>query len=113
MIWKDLIPYHEVRDQEKFEEIVESIRVNGWKGVPLVVHNGHLLTGSHRFAAACEIAKDDYEFELPTVELTLEFELDENDLGLVCEGYGWQLTATEMARDADKNLAAYYGMDIN
>lgn len=114
MRFQELIPYHEVQDVEKFNTLVESMRKDGWVGKPLVVHNGFLLNGSHRFAAACEVAKDDYTFEVPIVELTEEFpDIDAEELELVCEGYGWQLGATELARDADRNLAEYYGMDIH
>lgn len=47
---------HCVRDEEKFNSIVESMEENGWIGRPLVVVDlggeYKALTGSHRLAAA-------------------------------------------------------------
>lgn len=114
MRFQDLVPYHDVQDQDKFDALVVDMKANGWVGTPLVVHNGHLLNGSHRWAAACEVAKDNYEFNVPTVELTDEFpDIDQDDLELICEGYNWQQGATELAHAADASLAEYYGLDIH
>jgi ParB-like chromosome segregation protein Spo0J len=113
--WQELIPYHGIQDKAKFEALAASMRKDGWVGAPLVVHSGYLLTGPHRYAAALMVGREDYGFEVPTVDLTDEFDLSESDvedLELAMEGYGWQLAATEMATAADKTLADYYGMDI-
>lgn len=50
-------PPHEPVDMEKLDEITESMRANGWLGLPLVVFEQQpgrfrSLTGSHRLAAA-------------------------------------------------------------
>jgi hypothetical protein len=116
MSFTNLIPYHEVQDEDKLERLVCSMKEKGWQGNPLVVHQGHLLNGSHRFAAACIVKTDNYLFEIPTVNLTDEFEFPIEaleDLELICEGYGWQLEATEMAVKIDAGLAKYYGLDIH
>lgn len=54
-------------DQNKVEEIKESILANGWQGAPILYTNLGLVTGSHRFAALREIEEsgedDDVLFE--------------------------------------------------
>ena len=54
----EINPPHEVRDCDKFDAIVSSMEESGWQGRPLLVirKNGEYqaLTGSHRYAAACE-----------------------------------------------------------
>jgi len=51
-----IIPFHEVRDQDKFEKLTADMEENGWKGRPLLVigcEGGYrALTGSHRLSAA-------------------------------------------------------------
>ena len=51
----NIIPLHEVRDEEKLNNLIESMKENGWTGRPIVVLDiGDIqaLTGSHRYAAA-------------------------------------------------------------
>ena len=54
-------------DQNKVEEIKESILKNGWKGAPILYTNLGLVTGSHRLMALQEIEEsgedDDVLFE--------------------------------------------------
>lgn len=54
-------------DQNKVEEIKESILANGWKGAPILYTNLGLVTGSHRLSALHEIEEtgedDDVLFE--------------------------------------------------
>ncbi len=54
-------------DQNKVEEIKESILANGWQGAPILYTNLGLVTGSHRLAALQEIEEtgedDDVLFE--------------------------------------------------
>lgn len=54
-------------DQNKVEEIQESILANGWQGAPILYTNLGLVTGSHRLAALREIEEteddDDILFE--------------------------------------------------
>jgi hypothetical protein len=114
MNFQDLQPYHDVVDTEKFNQLVESMTVNGWQGSPLVVHEGHLLNGSHRYAAACQVRINDYTFEPKIVELADIFDLDEiEDLDLIVEGCGWQLEVTETIRKIDPALCEEYGLDIH
>jgi len=50
--------YHEIdtnpETNKHLAEIIESIKANGWKGLPLLSIGEQLLNGSHR-ATACEI----------------------------------------------------------
>ena len=44
-------------DDEKVDELVESMLKNGWVGSPILIYGDGLLTGSHRFAALKKINK--------------------------------------------------------
>jgi hypothetical protein len=62
----DIIPPHEVRDDEKLEAIRASMEDDGWKGRPLLVvphpaadRTFLALTGSHRLAAAALAGRED------------------------------------------------------
>lgn len=61
-------------DQNKVEEIKESILANGWQGAPILYTNLGLVTGSHRFAALQEIEEsgedDDVLFENVAEDVT-------------------------------------------
>jgi hypothetical protein len=52
------IKYHEIdknpETNEHLAELIESIKANGWKGLPLLADGDQLLNGCHR-AAACEV----------------------------------------------------------
>lgn len=112
----DLIPYHEVQDSAKLQSLIESMKRNGWTGEPLVEHQGYLLNGSHRFAAACEVLKDNYQFKPQVVSLEDIVDLSDvafEDIDLVQEGYNWQLGVTELIRDYDASLIDQYGLDIH
>ncbi len=59
----EINPPHEVRDCAKFDALVSSMESDGWLGRPLLVirKNGEWLaiTGSHRYAAACEAGMEE------------------------------------------------------
>lgn len=43
-------------DEEKVQELIDSILTNGWQGAPILYHNSiGLITGSHRSAALKKI----------------------------------------------------------
>jgi hypothetical protein len=44
-----------VDNNDHLDDIVNSLRTNGWTGLPLLAINDQLLTGSHRYVA-CQIA---------------------------------------------------------
>lgn len=51
-----IVPFHEVRNQEKFEKLTADMEEHGWNGRPLLVIDCkgeyRALTGSHRLSAA-------------------------------------------------------------
>ena len=100
---------NEVED-EKVNELVESMLKNGWVGAPILVYGNDLLTGSHRFAAlkkingmvndgeieesevlSQEVAEDVTEIveeRIAQYEEENEWvpEIDNNDIGWLLEG---------------------------
>lgn len=65
----------------KVDRIAESLLRDGWVGAPIVVHEGAMVTGSHRYEAL-RSAGLDYQFDVPTVELAdvfAEVDLDLSD----------------------------------
>ena len=56
---QDLNPLHEVREQEKFKELVDDMAENGWQGRSLLVIECKdkyvAWMGSHRIAAARKV----------------------------------------------------------
>ena len=115
MRFQDLQPYHGVQDEVKFSELVESMTANGWYGSPLVAYEGYLLNGSHRWAAACEVAKDNYLFSPEIVELEDIFDLDEvEDLEEEIMGLdNWQRYLMAAVRRVSPDICQEYGLDIH
>ena len=116
MRFQDLQPYHEVLDEAKFTNLVESMTANGWQGSPLVAYEGYLLNGSHRWAAACEVAKDNYLFSPEIVELEDIFDLDgvEEDLEEEIMGLdNWQRYLTSAVCRVSPHTCQEYGLDIH
>ena len=60
---QEINPPHGVIDSSKFDVLVQSMESAGWQGRPLLVirKNGdyQAITGSHRYAAACEAGLDE------------------------------------------------------
>lgn len=59
-----LAPLHEEREPEKTKLLMESMKVNGWAGSPLVRDGEQLITGTHRYLAAQNLG-----IAPPTIEL--------------------------------------------
>ena len=75
-------------DDEKVNEIAESIKENGWVGCPILVYNDMLLTGSHRLAALKKLAEEDYDiFDLDVAEDVTD--IVEAHISQREEEYGW------------------------
>lgn len=47
-----LDPPNDPGDRFKVHKLAQSMEDDGWRGYPLVVHEGRALNGSHRIAAA-------------------------------------------------------------
>ena len=90
-------------DESKVENLINSMRENGYVGCPILVCNDQLLTGSHRKAALEKLSEDEwevYEWEVAEdvtelVEAAFEkFEeengwardIDYSDIGWIFEG---------------------------
>jgi len=78
---KRITPPHEVRDTEKLESLVASMKKNGWQGRPILafdVGNGlEALTGTHRLAAAKQAGIKD----VPVLKIS-------DDIGNYADEYG-------------------------
>lgn len=57
----------QAEDQTKITNIKEALTSNGWQGAPAVVHDGYVIAGNHRVAAA--LALGWAEEDIPTVSL--------------------------------------------
>jgi ParB-like chromosome segregation protein Spo0J len=105
----NLYPYHGVQDRAKFEALVADMTENGWVGAPLVKFDGYLLTGSHRYFAACELG-----LEIPVVDLFDVFCVDQDEVIAVVQGSdNWQREVTQLAIEDNTEIAADLGMDIH
>ena len=78
---KRITPPHEVRDTEKLDALVASMKKNGWQGRPILafdVGNGlEALTGTHRLAAAKQAGIED----VPVLKIS-------DDIGNYADEYG-------------------------
>ena len=68
MTYTDIMQYIPVNDTDAahVREIADSIKANGWIGMPILVCNafgGSLVTGSHRLAALRLLASEDWDFD--------------------------------------------------
>ncbi|MFD7868122.1 hypothetical protein [Streptomyces sp. NPDC059783] len=84
-------PNWEFYEQAVVDEITASMRVDGWKGSPLVIEPDHALSfnGTHRLHAAVQAGLE----EVPAVTLTDLFTACGLDLQQICDdgslGYTW------------------------
>ena len=81
-----LFPLHEVRNINKYNDIVLSMKKNGWKGRNIIVLNMgdylQAITGSHRIPAAQEL---DIDIPLHIIDTT-DHIVDDNGECIVCQG---------------------------
>lgn len=87
---------------KKVNELMESIKENGYVGAPIFVHTGinQLVTGSHRLAALKELANEDDSWYKAVVAVDVSDlvddalereertypEIDYSDIGWIFEG---------------------------
>ena len=108
-----MIPPHEVRDEQKLEEIKESLKQNGWQGSPLVIWgDDDLLTGSHRYAAAVDLGWSDSE--IPTIDLEDVFAEGGLDFDELHEIFDYptldEITGSGMLDELPKSIIKKYGI---
>lgn len=101
-------PLHEVQDPEKLRTLTESMKDDGWVGAPLVAipygDGFQALTGSHRWAAACdadlyEIPVEVIPYEALTPEQWARLEREHDAVGFL-------RTLEECAEDGATGLDA-------
>jgi len=103
--------FHEVIDKDKFQQLVEDMKENGWNGRPLVVIDCggeySALTGSHRLAAAREAEL--YEIPCAIVDHGTMFEdYDITVSDLKCPSY-----IMAMLEEYDVEAAELYSEDVD
>jgi len=73
---RQIVPFHEVRDQEKLEVLIKNMKENGWQGRNIVGFDlgdeFRAITGSHRLPAADAAGIE--ELEVACVEYGTMFE---------------------------------------
>lgn len=99
-------PLHCVRDPEKLRSLVESMKVRGWAGRPILALDAgdspQALTGSHRIAAAVEAGLE----EIPVYLIDTSTHItDAVGRCVVCGDECWVVEALD-ARDDEDRLAA-------
>lgn len=85
-----MLTRHGITDRAKCEQIKESLKVNGWVGVPLVLadeNGGNLITGTHRYCAAIELGWSDND--IPVISLAEVFEEVGKSYQLVASGWDY------------------------
>lgn len=100
---KGLDPINNV-EEELVWDLIDSMLEEGWKGCPILIHDGGLLTGSHRLTALENIAvtnpDTDVLKEYVALDVTdivkrriaelstdsFEYDFSYNDLGILFEG---------------------------
>ena len=77
-------PLHGVRDKTKLNNIIESMKKDGWIGRPILIAMGcnglQALTGSHRLAAAKSLDMDALTYTLDAELLEMYCEEKEQNL---------------------------------
>lgn len=100
-------PYHEVRDDEKFQALCRSLRTEGWKGAPLVADGEFLITGAHRYAACCAVEVRPEVVDIRDIVPNWDAIMQDWDEPAWGEGMYAQATS-----DIPAEIRAAYGIDI-
>lgn len=94
----DILDYEPVNDvdEEKVNEIAESIRENGWDGMPILTYGNVLITGSHRRAALLKLYDEDFDlsFECAVDVSDLLEDISEEDIGTHLDALGYLFEGT-------------------
>jgi ParB-like chromosome segregation protein Spo0J len=106
-------PINEV-DQNKVNEIAESIKANGYVGCPILICGESLITGSHRLTALKQLAEQEDNEEIDYIGVRdlivaadvsdiVEQALSENpDRELDTSDLGWIFTGTWVEKFRDE-----------
>lgn len=109
----DLLPAHEIRDDDKLAALTASMREHGWHGAPIVIakegYGDQALTGSHRLAAA-EAA----DIEVPVVDIRTLAADHGHDFDELVQACGDLFDAARrLADQLPADVTAYYGLDLH
>ena len=106
-----IIPFHEVRDQEKLEALAQSMKENGWQGRNIVgFYIGgefRAITGSHRLPAA-EAAGFE-EIDVECVEYGTMFE----DYDITTDDLKDPDQIYRLLNEYDEDAAELYSQDVD
>lgn len=107
-----LFAYHSAYDKDHLADLVKSMQAFGWVGAPLVKYDEQLMTGSHRYEAACIVGLD----TIPVVDykdiFSTEYTDDELD-DIVADEHSWVVDLTQIAHKSDPEIAAELGLDAH
>lgn len=75
----EIIDFEKINDteEEKVNEIAESIKANGWQGCPILTHGNTLITGSHRLDALRKLYEEEYDISDMEVAVDVSDIIDE------------------------------------
>lgn len=108
---QNIVPFHEVRDQEKLEALTQSMKENGWKGRNIVgFYIGgefRAITGSHRLPAAEAVGFE--EIDVECVEYGTMFE----DYGITTDDLKDPDQIYRMIEEYDEEAAELYSEDVD
>ena len=107
---KQIVPFHEVRDQEKLEALTQSMKENGWVGRNIVgFYIGgefRAITGSHRYSAAEAAGLE--EIDVECVEYGTMFD----DYGITTDDLKDSEAIYRMIEEYDEDAATLCYEDI-
>lgn len=104
----DLAPYHDAHDKEKLRGLTKSMEEDGWVGSPLCKVGSQLLTGSHRYKAACKVGMQ----YIPVVDFQDVFAISDEEFEEIVDEECWEILLSEWARMEQPELANLLGIDI-
>lgn len=108
---RQIVPFHEVRDQAKLEALTQSMKENGWQGRNIVgFYIGgefRAITGSHRLPAA-EAAGFE-EIDVECIEYGSMFE----DYGITTDDLKDPDQIYRMVGEYDKDAAELFYKDVD
>jgi hypothetical protein len=112
-------PRHEIRDEDKLADLVESLTAHGWQGPPIVTIPGEdfgwgpgdprAITGSHRIGAARQV-----DIEIPTIDLDEILAAHGTSLAALTAEYGDEDEAIiRLSCHLPAHVVVYYGLDAH
>lgn len=103
--------WHEIEDETKLAQLVESMSANGWVGTPLVADNDQLLTGAHRWVAAEQAGIEAAVVDIR--DICAEHGIDWDAL-LGEYDYAYEIAVVEIVtHELPQSLKNEYGIDLH